>query len=67
VGHVGLYGADIGRIEMHLRAAWPQDVTIDGAVHHFETGERIHTENSYKYAPGDFDAVARCRRTRTPR
>jgi len=58
-GHVGLYDTDIGRIEMHLQATWPQDVTIDGVVRHFETGERIHTENSYKYAPGDFDALLR--------
>ena len=58
-GHVGLYDDDLGRIEMHLQAAWPQDVTIDGVVRRFETGERIHTENSYKYAPDDFDALLR--------
>jgi dimethylhistidine N-methyltransferase len=58
-GHVGLYDADIGRIEMHLQATWPQDVTIDGVVRRFEAGERIHTENSYKYAPDDFEALLR--------
>jgi hypothetical protein len=39
-----------------------QDVTIDGVVRHFATGERIHTENSYKYAPDDFDALLARRR-----
>jgi uncharacterized SAM-dependent methyltransferase len=28
-------------------------------VRRFEAGERIHTENSYKYAPDDFDALLR--------
>ena len=58
-GHVGLYDVDLGRIEMHLEAIGPQDVRIDGAVRRFDARERIHTENSYKYAPEGFEALLR--------
>ena len=48
-----------GRIEMHLEAVTPQKVTIDGRVRTFERGELIHTEDSYKYAPAEFEAMLR--------
>ena len=44
---------------MHLEAVRDQDVHIDGHVRRFERGERIHTENSYKYAPEDFATLLR--------
>ena len=58
-GHVGLYDASQSRIEMHLQAIARQSVRIDGGARTFQAGERIHTENSYKYAPGEFDALLR--------
>ncbi|MEO8485338.1 MAG: L-histidine N(alpha)-methyltransferase [Betaproteobacteria bacterium] len=58
-GHVGLYDVTLGRVEMHLEALGPQDVTIDGAVRRFDAGERIHTENAYKYTPDAFDGLLR--------
>ncbi len=41
------------RMEMYLESLRPQTVTIDqlGTTISFEQGERIHTENSYKYTP----------------
>ena len=47
--HVGLFNAQESRIEMHLEALC--DVTVRWPAHerHFAKGERIHTENSYKY------------------
>lgn len=57
--HVGLYDARQGRIEMHLEAIVAQVVTIDGEPRRFEASERIHTENSYKYAPAEFEAMLR--------
>ena len=42
---------------MHLEALDAQTVTIDGIAAHFRAGERIHTENSYKYAPSEFVAM----------
>ena len=30
---------------------------LDGSERRFRPGERIHTENSYKYTPAEFEAV----------
>jgi dimethylhistidine N-methyltransferase len=57
--HRALYNARHGRIEMHLESNRRQEVHIAGRVFRFEAGERIHTENSYKYAIGEFQDVAR--------
>lgn len=49
--HVALYDERTGRVEMHLESTREQIVRIralDLDVH-FREGERIHTENSYKY------------------
>jgi dimethylhistidine N-methyltransferase len=56
-GHVGFYNEAEGRIEMHLESLRDQRVTLDGRERRFRRGERIHTENSYKYAPAEFEAV----------
>jgi L-histidine N-alpha-methyltransferase len=55
--HVGYYHAAAGRIEMHLSARCEQVVRLPGATRVFAAGERIHTEDSYKYAPGEFTAM----------
>ena len=55
--HVGFYDETEGRIEMHLESVRDQSVLLDGHERRFRAGERIHTENSYKYAPADFLAV----------
>lgn len=55
--HVGFYNEAEGRIEMHLESVRGQSVLIDGQERPFRKGERIHTENSYKYAPAEFEAV----------
>lgn len=55
--HVAFYNARDSRIEMHLEARRRQTVIIDGIERTFEAGERIHTENSYKYAPAEFEAM----------
>ncbi|MCC6192953.1 MAG: L-histidine N(alpha)-methyltransferase [Burkholderiales bacterium] len=52
--HVALYDEGEGRIEMHLAARTVQTVKLPGATRTFAAGERIHTENSYKYAPEEF-------------
>lgn len=57
--HRGLYNEAAGRIEMHLEALSNQEVTIEGRIRQFLTGERIHTENSYKYAPAEFEGLLR--------
>ena len=47
--HLALFNKEQSRIEMHLEAL--RDVTIhwQGGSRHFPRGDRIHTENSYKY------------------
>jgi dimethylhistidine N-methyltransferase len=51
--HRGFYNADMRRIEMHLEARSGQQVNWRGGGRHFKAGERIHTENSYKYRQSD--------------
>ena len=49
--HLALYNAEHGRVEMHLESTVGQIVPVD-AMHRsvsFYEGERIHTENSYKF------------------
>ena len=47
--HVGLFNATQSRIEMHLEARCDLAVQWAGHQRHFKAGERLHTENSYKY------------------
>ncbi len=47
--HLGFFNAQLGRIEMHLQALADVVVTWPGGARNFSEGERIHTENSYKY------------------
>lgn len=55
--HVAFYDEAASRVEMHLEARSDQTVTIEGMARTFRAGERIHTENSYKYAPAEFTAM----------
>jgi dimethylhistidine N-methyltransferase len=55
--HRGFYNAEAGRVEMHLEATSTQAVKLDGVARVFAAGDRIHTENSYKYAPPEFAAL----------
>jgi len=55
--HRGFYAPHAGRVEMHLEAKTAQTVTWPGGVRRFEAGERIHTENSYKYRVSDAVAL----------
>ena len=47
--HVALFNAPESRIEMHLQALTDTTVKWPGHERAFIFGERIHTENSYKY------------------
>ena len=55
--HRGFYNDGEGRIEMHLEARTMQVVQLPGGVRTFAAGERIHTENSYKYTPAEFTVL----------
>ena len=57
--HVALFNRVESRIEMHLEAVRDTRIVLDGLERSFRPGERIHTENSYKYQPDDFIALLR--------
>jgi dimethylhistidine N-methyltransferase len=57
--HVGLFNDSESRIEMHLQAMGAQTVRWSGGERTFADGERLHTENSYKWQPADFAALLR--------
>jgi dimethylhistidine N-methyltransferase len=58
--HRVLYNREEGRIEMHLESRREQTVAIRGLGIEvpFAEGETIHTENSYKFDPGQIAALA---------
>ncbi|OYX72723.1 MAG: L-histidine N(alpha)-methyltransferase [Caulobacter sp. 35-67-4] len=56
--HEARWNALESRIEMHLVSQAAQSVTIGQHRFDFAAGESIHTENSYKYRPSAFEAIA---------
>ncbi len=56
--HLAFYSAAHGRMELYLKSLADQTATIAGRSFRFAEGERIHTENSYKYAIPEFHALA---------
>jgi L-histidine Nalpha-methyltransferase len=56
--HRAVWSDAQSRIEMHLVSRRNQVVRVAGQTFRFARGETIHTENSYKYAPEHFAAIA---------
>lgn len=57
--HLAFYDPEAGRMELYLTSLAAQSATIAGRRFDFAEGERIHTENSYKYGIDEFRALAR--------
>jgi dimethylhistidine N-methyltransferase len=57
--HRAFFNPEEMRVEMHLEARRDLLVKWSGGERRFREGERIHTENSYKYTPDDFHALLR--------
>ncbi|MEA2842002.1 MAG: hypothetical protein QOF41_3332 [Methylobacteriaceae bacterium] len=57
--HEAIYNPREGRIEMYLVSERAQQAGLVGHAFAFAKGERIHTENSYKYTIGEFQSLAR--------
>ena len=58
--HQAVYDEKIGRVEIYLVSARAQRVSID-RLHlevPFAAGERVHTENSYKYSLAEIEDLA---------
>lgn len=56
--HRAFYNPGAGRVEMHLVSKRRQTLNLDGDCFELAAGEFVHTENSYKYAPPEFIALA---------
>ena len=48
-----------GGVEMHLVSRFDQVIRMSGEEFWIGEGESIHTENSYKYRPDEFQDLAR--------
>jgi L-histidine Nalpha-methyltransferase len=57
--HVALFNHEASRVEMHLQARQAVLAQWSGGERRFLAGERIHTENSYKYSLAGFEALLR--------
>jgi L-histidine Nalpha-methyltransferase len=55
--HVAFFNTGDSRIEMHLEAVCETVLHWPGGERRFAAGERIHTENSYKWQADDFAAL----------
>lgn len=56
--HRAFYNPDAGRVEMYLVSNQRQILRMDGHSFELESGEAVHTENSYKYTPAEFLQLA---------
>jgi dimethylhistidine N-methyltransferase len=58
--HVATYNEAAGRVEIYIESKFAQVVQLPALDMEitFAEGERIHTENSYKYDAADLDALA---------
>jgi len=57
--HHAKYQPEVGRVAIHIRSLADQMVTVAGRRFNFAEGEGIHTEDSWKYAVGEFQDLAR--------
>lgn len=55
--HVAFFDTATSRVEMHLEARRDVDVRLGGSTRRFAAGERIHTEDSWKWTPAGFSAL----------
>jgi dimethylhistidine N-methyltransferase len=56
--HRAIFNTEESRIEMHIVSLRDQVVFVGSRSFAFARGETIHTENSYKYTPERFQALA---------
>ncbi len=56
--HYAFYNPMRSRMEMHLVSLKEQEIDAGDAAIHFDEGESIWTESSYKYGLGEFEQLA---------
>ncbi len=57
--HVAFFDAAMARVEMHLEACCDLRAHWPGGDLSMHAGQRLHTENAYKYTVAGFDALLR--------
>lgn len=57
--HDARYDKGAGRVAIHIKSLVDQSAYVAGRRFHFARGERIHTEDSWKYTVSDFQNLAR--------
>ncbi|MFE1599671.1 L-histidine N(alpha)-methyltransferase [Methylobacterium sp. ID0610] len=57
--HEARVRSDPFRVEAHLVATRATECRLGGRIFRFEPGGSIHTDNSYKYKPEEFQEIAR--------
>ena len=57
--HTPEYDEATGRLSIHLTSLRAQTAQVASRAFVFAEGERLHVEDSHKYAPDDFRALAR--------
>ncbi|MBA4143668.1 MAG: L-histidine N(alpha)-methyltransferase [Nitrosospira sp.] len=60
--HVSFWNEQASRMELHLESRYRQSVRVDSLdmTLRFDQGERIHTENSYKYTMERLESLLQC-------
>lgn len=56
--HLSVWNAEKARVEMHLEALEDLQFDVHGKTWTMHRGERLHTENSHKFTPDSFRALA---------
>lgn len=56
--HEAFYNETAGRVEIYIRSLADQIVTVAGRAIRLADGERIHTEDSWKYSVSEFQRLA---------
>jgi len=56
--HRARYNPELGAVQMYLEVVRSHELEVDGRCLRFTAGEEVHTENSFKYEPGEFLEVA---------
>jgi dimethylhistidine N-methyltransferase len=57
--YLGFYNENMGRIEIYIESLQDQTVSVAGEKFRFRKGERLHSEYSFKYDIGEFQALAK--------
>ena len=57
--HKAFYNPVAGRVEMYLVSNEKQTLHLNGHQFQLDKDEPVHTENSYKYTPGEFLSMAK--------